>query len=107
MKRVFERKAVAINAFLRKKERQPVTIARLEQVFRAGFEEGLGAALAASGLTAYETELADRLAKEKYAADGWEFAPVTRRSRQAAASADSPVFRADNLVLTAATASRQ
>ncbi|NBD25484.1 lipoate--protein ligase family protein [Paenibacillus glycinis] len=71
MKRLFERKAVAINACLRKKGRQPVTIARLEQVFRAGFAEGLGAELAASGLTAYEIELADRLAREKYAAESW------------------------------------
>ncbi|WP_219834197.1 biotin/lipoate A/B protein ligase family protein [Paenibacillus sp. R14(2021)] len=71
MQRVFGRKAAAINACLRQKGGQPATMEMLENAFRAGFEEGLGAELAASELTAYELALAERLAREKYAADSW------------------------------------
>lgn len=71
MKKVFERKAVAINACLRRKAMPPATMRDLEQSCRSGFSEELDTELISGELTVYETELAKRLTKEKYAADCW------------------------------------
>lgn len=71
MKKVFERKAVAINSCLRHKGLPIATMRDLEQSFRSGFSAGLGTDLVTGELTEYETELARRLAQEKYAADSW------------------------------------
>ncbi len=71
MKRLFERKAVAIQTCLTRKNLPPATMREVEDAFRAGFSEGLDTDLPESGLTGYETELAGRLAAEKYGSDGW------------------------------------
>ncbi|MFC5404841.1 lipoate--protein ligase family protein [Cohnella soli] len=71
MKKIFERKAVAINDCLRRKSMPPVTIRDLEESFRAGFSEELDTDLTAGELTDYEMELASRLAREKYGSDSW------------------------------------
>lgn len=65
------RKAVAINDLLRASGKQPVELQSVENAFVAGFEKGLGVKLEAGELTLEERELADRLVREKYAADEW------------------------------------
>ncbi|TFE25180.1 lipoate--protein ligase family protein [Cohnella luojiensis] len=73
MKRVFENKAVAVNACMRSKNKSPVTLPELESAFRAGFAEGLGAELVSDKLSDMEEERARRLSIDKYASDGWNF----------------------------------
>lgn len=73
LRRSFDRKAVAINEVQASLGRPPIGLADAEAAFREGIAEGLGAELEASGLTAYERELADRLAVEKYGTDAWNF----------------------------------
>ncbi|WP_373229775.1 biotin/lipoate A/B protein ligase family protein [Cohnella sp.] len=71
MKRVFESKAVAVNACMRERNKPTVTMTELEAAFRAGFAEGLGADLVPGKLSDLEEERARLLAIEKYASDGW------------------------------------
>ncbi|SDX13280.1 biotin/lipoate A/B protein ligase family protein [Paenibacillus sp. CF384] len=71
MKKVFERKAVAINTCLRRKGELPLMISDVEEAFRIGFAQGLETELIYGTLTEFETELANQLAVDKYGADGW------------------------------------
>ncbi|WP_371263688.1 biotin/lipoate A/B protein ligase family protein [Paenibacillus sp. UNC496MF] len=71
MRAAFERHAVAINPCLRRKGLAPAAIGDLEAAFLAGFAELLGVEPEPGALTAFETELAGRLAAEKYGADAW------------------------------------
>lgn len=71
LKRVFESKAVAVNACRRSRNESPVTIQELEAAFLTGFAEGLGAELVPGKLTDLEEKLAQRLSIDKYASDGW------------------------------------
>lgn len=71
LKRVFESKAVAVNACRRSRNESPVTIQELEAAFLTGFAEGLGAELVPGKLTDLEEKRAQRLSIDKYASDGW------------------------------------
>ncbi|AZN41738.1 lipoate--protein ligase family protein [Paenibacillus albus] len=70
---LFGRKAASINDCLRRSGMAPVSMQRLEQVFRESFAEGLGVELVDGGLTEDELELASRLSTEKYGADSWNY----------------------------------
>nr|WP_240546270.1 biotin/lipoate A/B protein ligase family protein [Paenibacillus artemisiicola] len=71
MRAAFERHAVAVNPCLRRKGLAPAAIGDLETAFLAGFAELLGVEPQPGALTAFEMELAGRLAAEKYGADAW------------------------------------
>ena len=69
MQRAFKNKAVAINEISPNK----VTYDMAGEAFKKGFEEGLGVELEPYEFTAEEIAYIERLAKEKYASDEWNF----------------------------------
>jgi lipoate-protein ligase A len=69
MQRNFKNKAVAINAFREK----PVTIEEAKKAFHKGFEKGLNIDLLPYELTDEERQAVERIAKEKYESDEWNF----------------------------------
>ncbi|MED4530682.1 biotin/lipoate A/B protein ligase family protein [Metabacillus fastidiosus] len=69
MQKAFKNKAVAANE-LRDK---PVTIDEARVAFKEGFEKGLDIELQEYFLTEEETEYVEKLAKEKYESDDWNF----------------------------------
>ncbi|MGM0874184.1 MAG: lipoate--protein ligase family protein [Bacillota bacterium] len=69
MQRAFKNKAVATNA-LREK---PVTIEEAKKAFKEGFEKGLNIELEPYELTREELEIIEKIAKEKYESDEWNF----------------------------------
>jgi lipoyl(octanoyl) transferase len=71
MKQSFLKKAVTINDLLRAQGKPPVTLAEVEAAFRSGIGKGLGVHLEEQPLSAYETELAERLVREKYGCEEW------------------------------------
>jgi lipoate-protein ligase A len=73
MKMSFSKKAVAINELLLAQGKPTVTLEQVEQAFRRGIALGLGVELADAQLTPYEQELADRLVREKYGTDEWNY----------------------------------
>ncbi|REE91703.1 lipoate-protein ligase A [Paenibacillus taihuensis] len=73
MRKLFGRKAASINDCLRRREMPPVSVQRLEQVFRDSFAEGLNVEFMDGQLTEGELELAAKLSREKYGADNWNY----------------------------------
>ncbi|CAG7624438.1 Octanoyltransferase LipM [Paenibacillus solanacearum] len=71
MKQQFLKKAVAINDVLHSVNRPAVGLADVETAFREGIAEGLRVELIPGELTAYEEELAQQLAQEKYGSEAW------------------------------------
>ncbi|KAA0549446.1 lipoate--protein ligase family protein [Bacillus sp. BGMRC 2118] len=69
LQRNFKNKAVATNA-LREK---PVTIEEAKEAFKNGFEKGLSINLTPYELTSEELEEVNKIAKEKYESDEWNF----------------------------------
>jgi lipoate-protein ligase A len=69
MQRAFKNKAVATN-MLREK---PVTINEAKKAFKEGFEKGLNIELEPYVLTPEELEFVEKIAKEKYESDEWNF----------------------------------
>lgn len=69
MQRNFKNKAVAINAL----RANPVTIKEAKDAFRKGFEKGLSIELTPYELTADELNEVQKIAKEKYESDEWNF----------------------------------
>ncbi|MFZ3590305.1 lipoate--protein ligase family protein [Bacillus sp. DJP31] len=69
MQRNFKNKAVAINA-LRK---TPVTLDEAKEAFRKGFEKGLQIELVPYVLSDEEKLQVEKIAKEKYESDEWNF----------------------------------
>lgn len=69
MQQAFKNKAVAANE-LRK---TPVTMEEARIAFKEGFEKGLNIELQRYSLTEEETEYVEKLAKEKYESDEWNF----------------------------------
>ncbi|QGQ47193.1 biotin/lipoate A/B protein ligase family protein [Metabacillus sediminilitoris] len=69
MQRAFKNKAVATN-MLREK---PVTIDEAKKAFKEGFEKGLNIELESYELTPEELEFVEKIAKEKYESDEWNF----------------------------------
>ncbi|MEC2075394.1 lipoate--protein ligase family protein [Metabacillus fastidiosus] len=69
MQKAFKNKAVAANE-LRDK---PVTIDEARVAFKEGFEKGLDIELQQYFLTEEETEYVEKLAREKYESDDWNF----------------------------------
>jgi lipoate-protein ligase A len=69
MQRNFKNKAVAINAI----RETPVTIDEAIKAFRKGFEKGLQIELVPFTLSGAEKHEVDRIAKEKYESDDWNF----------------------------------
>jgi lipoate-protein ligase A len=69
MQRAFKNKAVATNT-LRVK---PVTIDEAKTAFKAGFEKGLNIELESYELNKEELEFVEKIAKEKYESEEWNF----------------------------------
>ncbi|MGD6853584.1 lipoate--protein ligase family protein [Bacillus infantis] len=69
MQRAFKSKAVAINELSRDK----VTIAQAKEAFRKGFEEGLDIHLEPYELSVEEMEYVNKIAKDRYENDEWNF----------------------------------
>jgi lipoate-protein ligase A len=69
MQRNFKNKAVAINAL----RDVPVTINEAIGAFKLGFEKGLNIELVSNELTAEEYNQVEKIAKEKYESDDWNF----------------------------------
>lgn len=69
----FESKAVAINQLRRERGMNPVKLEEVEQAFVRGIAEGMDIRLEEAELTLYEKELAERLVREKYGTDEWNF----------------------------------
>nr|WP_150960180.1 biotin/lipoate A/B protein ligase family protein [Aneurinibacillus sp. XH2] len=69
----FESKAVAINQLRRERGMNPVKLEEVEQAFVRGIAEGMDIRLEEAELTPYEKELAERLVREKYGTDEWNF----------------------------------
>ncbi len=65
----FRQKAVTINDV----SPTPVSLSDAVAAFRKGFASGLGIELVEQELTAEEQELADQLARERYATDEWNY----------------------------------
>jgi lipoate-protein ligase A len=73
MKQSFTKKAIAINDLLLGQGKPTVLLAQVEEAFRKEIAAGLGVQLVDAQLTAYEQELADQLAKDKYGSEAWNF----------------------------------
>lgn len=71
LKKAFAQKAVAANDLLRAKGLEPIDTLDAAQAFQVGFSEALGIELVEEPLTAYEAELAAKLAEEKYNTPAW------------------------------------
>src|SRR5690606_1551653 len=69
----FADKAVAINDVMRAIGRPEVTITDAVRAFQAGIAEGLGIQLELGELTQEERKLSDRLVRDKYGNDAWNF----------------------------------
>ncbi len=69
MKSNFKKKAVAINAL----KESPVTIYEAKEAFRRGFEKGLKIELQPYVLTEEEQSTVEKIAKEKYGSDVWNY----------------------------------
>ncbi|MED0664771.1 biotin/lipoate A/B protein ligase family protein [Bacillus badius] len=69
MQRAFKSKAVAVNDISPRK----VTYEKAGKAFKKGFQEGLGITLEPYEFTSEEIAYIERLAKEKYASDEWNF----------------------------------
>jgi lipoate-protein ligase A len=69
MKSMFSSKAVAINELTD----QTFTIEQLIEAFRVGFEKGMEIELVPYELTGEQREEVERLAKEKYESEEWNY----------------------------------
>ncbi len=69
MQKNFKNKAVAINAL----RETPVTISEAKEAFRKGFEKGLQIELIPYVLSEEEQHEVERIAKEKYETEEWNF----------------------------------
>lgn len=69
MKNTFKSKAVAINDISPRK----ITLEEAKEAFFKGFSEGLGIELEPYELTEQELAYVQRLAKDKYETDGWNY----------------------------------
>jgi lipoyl(octanoyl) transferase len=69
MQRAFKNKAVAINELTN----NPVTLEQAKVAFKKGFEDGLNIELQPYELTAEELEYVNKIAKERYENDEWNF----------------------------------
>ncbi|QED48608.1 lipoate--protein ligase family protein [Cytobacillus dafuensis] len=69
MQKAFKNKAVAINEI----SKQRVTLEQAKEAFKKGFEEGLNIELKPYELTAEELEYVNKIAKERYEHDEWNF----------------------------------
>ncbi|NRD80727.1 lipoate--protein ligase family protein [Bacillus sp. BRMEA1] len=69
MKRVFKDKAVAINEISSRR----ITLEEAKEAFYKGFAEGLNVDLEPYQLTAEELQYVEKLAKERYESDEWNF----------------------------------
>jgi lipoyl(octanoyl) transferase len=69
MKKTFKNKAVAINNLCSK----PIIIDQAKTAFKTGFEEGLNIQLEPYKLTHSELDFVNKLAKERYESDEWNF----------------------------------
>ncbi|WP_170007634.1 lipoate--protein ligase family protein [Bacillus fonticola] len=69
MQRAFRSKAVAINAL----REAPVSYEEASEAFRAGFEEGLNIHLEPYTLSEEEEAYVQKLAKERYESDEWNY----------------------------------
>ncbi len=73
LKQRFLEKAVAINDLLRARNRPPVSMEEVEKAFLLGIQEGLDIELEEGELTEEEKAETERLVKEKYGNDQWNF----------------------------------
>ncbi|MBO1512397.1 lipoate--protein ligase family protein [Metabacillus bambusae] len=69
MQRAFKSKAVATNTL----REEPVTIDEAKKAFKAGFEKGLNIELEPYELNKEELEFVEKIAKEKYESEEWNF----------------------------------
>lgn len=69
MQRAFKNKAVATN----KLREKPVKVDEAKLAFKKGFEEGLNIELELYQLTKEENEKVEKIAKDKYQSDEWNF----------------------------------
>lgn len=69
MQKAFKNKAVAINEISNK----TININDAKEAFKAGFEDGLNIELEPYELTADELDFVNKLAKERYESDEWNF----------------------------------
>jgi lipoyl(octanoyl) transferase len=69
MQKNFKNKAVAINAI----RNTPATIEEAKAAFKEGFEKGLGITLERYELNDAERQEVERIAKEKYESDDWNY----------------------------------
>jgi lipoate-protein ligase A len=69
MQRAFKNKAVATNTL----REEPITIDEAKKAFKEGFEKGLNIELEPYELTREEFEIVEKMAKEKYESDEWNF----------------------------------
>ncbi|MEH7441873.1 biotin/lipoate A/B protein ligase family protein [Bacillus sp. JJ1122] len=69
MQKAFKTKAVAINEI----SSRTITIDEAKEAFKAGFEDGLGIHLEPYTLSESELEYVNKLAKDKYESDEWNF----------------------------------
>jgi lipoate-protein ligase A len=67
----FNGKAVAINELRRGNGLSPAELPDMEDAFLRGFQDAMGVRMVEREPTAYEMELADGLARDKYAQDEW------------------------------------
>ncbi|MGG4549408.1 biotin/lipoate A/B protein ligase family protein [Rossellomorea marisflavi] len=69
MQRAFKSKAVAMNEI----SAEPVTMEMAKDAFKKGFEDGLGIGLEPYELSPEETQYVEKLAKERYESDEWNY----------------------------------
>ncbi|WP_423407375.1 biotin/lipoate A/B protein ligase family protein [Heyndrickxia sp. MSNUG] len=69
MQKAFKTKAVAINEI----SSRTISIDEAKEAFKAGFEDGLGIHLEPYTLSESELEYVNKLAKDKYESDEWNF----------------------------------
>ncbi|MBV6683766.1 biotin/lipoate A/B protein ligase family protein [Rossellomorea sp. RS05] len=69
MQRAFKSKAVAMNEI----SAEPVTMEMAKDAFKNGFEDGLGIGLEPYELSLEETQYVEKLAKERYESDEWNY----------------------------------
>jgi len=69
MKRAFKSKAVTINAI----SSRPISLEEAKEAFYKGFKEGLNIELEPYSLTEAELSYVEKLAKERYESDEWNF----------------------------------
>jgi lipoate-protein ligase A len=69
MQKAFNNKAVAINDISKRR----ITITEAKEAFRKGFAEGLNIQLEDYQLTQEELQVVEKIAKERYENDGWNY----------------------------------